>query len=402
MIEKRNMLLFLLVIVISAGFLSNAIPEVRAWEVLQHVTCKNVRGGTYETMEPVDVTSAFSINDERVCSFCLFSVVDVQQYTNFQLVTKWYDPDANMHRKDSFEIHGGSSWKSWRNISIKGQALKKGKWSVEWSFDGGPFKDSFTIGVRTANIQLAGVLASLSANVLIDGKPSGAILGSERKSFEFLEGERYKITIDEYVSGATGVRYHCSDNTWTIYSEGPLTESHEFTYETEFQLTVDSPYGTVTGAGWYKKGSTASFSVSPTTPLEGLLGTLGGKRVFQRWTGDSSVTSSSSTIVMDAPHHVTALWQEDIMMPMMIIIGLAAGGAVVVVIVIVARRKRGRIMPITPAETPTSAALPLAQEVSPVTPESPGVLTKKYCMLCGEELSSAAGFCTKCGAKQES
>jgi len=407
LVKRISLALFLLPIVISAGLLGNVIPEVKAWELLQHVICKNVKGTDYATREPVDATTKFSVADESVCLFCWFRVTEVSEFATFRLITKWYDPDGNIHKKDESELKGGY-WKSWRNISIKGQMLKKGKWAVEMSLDGGPFrnevlfKDFFTIGVRTLKIHLVGVPTSVSANVLVDGKSAGTILGAEEKSFELFEEELHTIAVDEYVLGTAGIRYHCSTNTWILTGIG-LTEWRDFTYETEYQLTVNSPYGGVIGTGWYKKDSTASFSVSPTAPLEGFLGMLGGKRVFQKWTGDSSATSPSATIVMDAPHQVTALWQEDIMMPMIIIVATMVGvGLVALAVMTARRRKRKETAPIASTLTatpviPTPPPTTIQAEVPPV-----GEATEKYCMICGQKLPTTAGYCEKCGAKQSS
>ena len=399
----------LLSIVISVVLASSVIPEVRAYQVLEHTLCKNVKGTEkYETYEVVEATNRFSIFDEKVALFCWVDISDLRASDKFKVITMWYNPGGTVHSRHESDIYGGYRWKMWRSLAISGKGLTKGKWAVEMAFDGGPFKnevlfkDFFTIGVRTATIQLVGIPESASANILIDGKSSGSILGSEKKSYEFLEELQYRITIDEYVSGAPGVRYHCSAYTWIISSSGPLIESHQFTYDIEYQLTVSSPYGEVRGGGWYGKGTTASFSVSSTAPLEGIFGMLGGKRVFQKWTGDSSSTSSSSTIVMDAPHKVTALWQEDIMMPMIIIVVLAAGVLSVIVVLIVFRRRRGEAVPIAPtaAPTPVVAPSPPIREVVSPTTEAPQVPAKAYCMICGEELSSTTGHCTRCGAKQ--
>jgi len=408
LVRRISLALLLLAIVIFAGLLGNVIPEVKAWELLQHVTCKTVKGTNYATWEPVNEASVFSVADEKVCILVWFSVEEVPESTKLRVIMTWYNPDGMMHVKYEAEIHGGSRWKWWRALMVKGQALKKGKWAVEMSLDGGPFrnevlfKDFFTIGVRTLKIHLVGVPTSVSANVLVDGKSAGTILGAEEKSLELFEEELHTIAVDEYVLGTAGIRYHCSTNTWILTGIG-LTEWRDFTYETEYQLTVNSPYGSVIGTGWYKKDSTASFSVSPTAPLEGLLGMLGGKRVFQKWTGDSSVTSPSATIVMDAPHQVTALWQEDIMMPMIIIVAIMVGvGLVALAVMSARRRKRKETAPIASTVTatpviPTPPSTTIRAEVPPV-----GEATEKYCMICGQKLPTTADYCEKCGAKQPS
>ena len=72
----------------------------------------------------------------------------------------------------------------------------------------------------------------------------------------------------------------------------------------QFELTVDSPYGTTVGAGWYNATSDATFSVSPQT----VAGAPGARYVFDGWTRDSNATSASSTLIMDGPRSVNAVW----------------------------------------------------------------------------------------------
>jgi hypothetical protein len=46
-------------------------------------------------------------------------------------------------------------------------------------------------------------------------------------------------------------------------------------------------------------------------PETGLLGSLGGKRVFQEWSGDLISDSRIATIEMDGPKTVEAKWTTD-------------------------------------------------------------------------------------------
>ncbi|MHC3129498.1 MAG: DNRLRE domain-containing protein [Candidatus Bathyarchaeota archaeon] len=88
-----------------------------------------------------------------------------------------------------------------------------------------------------------------------------------------------------------------------IISEFVLT-SYTANYQTQYYLSVDSDYGSPAGEGWYDSGSTSSFEVASTVAVS-----EGTRVAFTRWSGDSSSTSSSSTLVMDAPKQVSAEWQ---------------------------------------------------------------------------------------------
>ena len=90
-------------------------------------------------------------------------------------------------------------------------------------------------------------------------------------------------------------------------------------YQTQHYLTVNSDYGDPEGQGWYDDGDMATFSV--TSPLGGIV-----RKVFTKWSGDSTATSPSTTIQMDEPKTVTANWRDDYLFLYILI-----GGIVVVV-----------------------------------------------------------------------
>lgn len=72
-------------------------------------------------------------------------------------------------------------------------------------------------------------------------------------------------------------------------------------YATQYQLVVDSPFGSPKGSGYYDAGSTAEFSV--TSPVGFLV-----QQVFVKWEGDFTGTSPQGSITMDAPKIVHATW----------------------------------------------------------------------------------------------
>ena len=72
----------------------------------------------------------------------------------------------------------------------------------------------------------------------------------------------------------------------------------------EYELIVDNGgQGVASGSGWYTAGDTAPFSINPTTVVDGST-----QYMFLAWYGDSSSTSASDSIAMNAPKTVTATW----------------------------------------------------------------------------------------------
>jgi len=86
---------------------------------------------------------------------------------------------------------------------------------------------------------------------------------------------------------------------------GPTTITG--TYETQYYLTVSSPYGSPSGSGWYNAGSPAGFDVS--SPASGGPGT---QYVFSVWAGTGAGSYSGShnpeSVTMNNPITETASW----------------------------------------------------------------------------------------------
>jgi len=96
-----------------------------------------------------------------------------------------------------------------------------------------------------------------------------------------------------------------SGPTSPITITGPVTITGN--YITQYYLTVDSPYGTPGGAGWYDNCTTA-YATLDTDAVDHLIGTRG---VFMHWSGDASGTdyTTSDPIHMDGPKTATANWK---------------------------------------------------------------------------------------------
>jgi len=137
-------------------------------------------------------------------------------------------------------------------------------------------------------------------------------------------GNYTRIRFDRWSDGVTE-----SNRTVTVQSASAY--EYEALYVTQYLLSIESEQGTASGQGWYDANSTAAFSVNDVEPMNGLLGLLDGKLIFQGWFENQSTltTSSSGIIVMNQAHALTAKWQADYSMPITIII------AVVIVIALV-------------------------------------------------------------------
>ncbi len=123
-------------------------------------------------------------------------------------------------------------------------------------------------------------------------------------------GSTAQFSVNSPISHGSGSQYACvgyggdvsgSGSSGQIAMTGPKTV--RFRWQLQYQLTVNSAYGSVHGAGWYGNGTTAAFNVSPPSDP-------GVRYTFQGWTGDFSATTPSGSLIMDGPKTVTANWSR--------------------------------------------------------------------------------------------
>jgi hypothetical protein len=77
-------------------------------------------------------------------------------------------------------------------------------------------------------------------------------------------------------------------------------------YAAYYQFHVVSLIGNTTGSGWYRSGSSATYSIDETSS--------GGPFVYQRftgWTGSFSSNQPSGSAVINSPESITAQWSTD-------------------------------------------------------------------------------------------
>ncbi len=158
----------------------------------------------------------------------------------------------------------------------------------------------------TVSISIAGLPSTLTTNVYIDGGLNGTISGGQTRSFTFsASGNFHSITVDFYVpnsAGANGTRYFVKSASWSFSSAG----SNVFTYMAQYYLTVQTPYSSLSGQGWYDSGSTPHATVKDQEVNEG----QGTRQVFAGWTQDASGTALiSNDINMNGPKTAVATWK---------------------------------------------------------------------------------------------
>lgn len=242
-----------------------------------------------------------------------------------------------------------------------------------------------TIGAQPAN-----------ATVTVDGV---AYTGGQLPTvFTWDPGSSHVFQVNPTIQGSSGVRY-----VFVQWSDGSTDTSRTLTatqdtaltaeYKTQYQLIVVSDLGDPQGAGWYDSGTQATFSVASPQLQSGLVGTLGGKMVFQSWTGDSNAATTSASVVMDRPKMVTATWTTDNTQPYILLGALAAGIAVIIAVsILMFRRKRAVVSPLGQMQTPAG----MEQRWPPTAP-GPAM---KFCKYCGKPISGYARFCKACGRPQ--
>jgi hypothetical protein len=129
-----------------------------------------------------------------------------------------------------------------------------------------------------------------------------------------------------------------SGNPTRFTVDGPATVVAR--YATTYNITVSSPFGTVSGSGWHAAGSSVEISVTPTyVPNAGTLGYLGLGMTFDHWSGSFDSTSSKTTIAVNGPIQAKAVWRED---RSRFLLGVAIIAGLALLLTLRARGKRRR------------------------------------------------------------
>jgi len=170
------------------------------------------------------------------------------------------------------------------------------------------YPDRFKLEVNTD-----GLPSYLSTETILDEYLNVTIFGNKQYAFNLPnELKPYNITVDRYIDGGEGMRFHCENYTRSFYglSRG---EKLTFVYEPQYYLKIISEFGEPQGEGWYDNNVTA-FAV-----MQGVSNHPGDYEInlnntradFKGWSGDASgFGEKSEKILMDKPKTVLAEWEK--------------------------------------------------------------------------------------------
>jgi len=74
-------------------------------------------------------------------------------------------------------------------------------------------------------------------------------------------------------------------------------------WKTQYLVTVQSEYGSATGAGWHDAGSSVQLSIQPEVDYNNET-----RRIFTGWVGDVSGNSTDVTLTISEPINAVAQW----------------------------------------------------------------------------------------------
>jgi hypothetical protein len=109
----------------------------------------------------------------------------------------------------------------------------------------------------------------------------------------------------------------------------PTVAIAEYTFEIKYKIKAESKFGHITlnkPDGWYFKGEEAIVSIEPEIPMDGWMGTLGGKMVFNGWYSEKGLESKDATFkfIVEEPKNLKAEWKIDESKPIIIVLTLIA------------------------------------------------------------------------------
>ena len=163
---------------------------------------------------------------------------------------------------------------------------------------------SFDVAPNTydVSISLNGVPTQYSAGVQVDGQSQGTIGGGQIQKLSFKLNTSHVVSVDQYVSGDTGVRYYCSQNTLNVSSTGSFT----FSYQAQYQFIVQTDPSGITqmgGGGWFPAGT----SVQTTQAPQVVAGGTGTQYAFKGWQiNGTPQTANPLSITLDKPYTAVA------------------------------------------------------------------------------------------------
>jgi hypothetical protein len=169
----------------------------------------------------------------------------------------------------------------------------------------------------------------------VDGK--SYLPGDLPASFTWLSGTANRFDIPIQASTGEGERL-----VFTSWNDGnksvsrTISQGGEYTanYKAQYKLTIESPYGSPKGEGWYDSGSEAIISIAST---EGKI----IQHIFTGWSGGLTGRKTTASVTMDKPKTIKANWESDYLRLYLLIAGfIALIGTTTAVMVYIRNKKK--------------------------------------------------------------
>ncbi|MDG6981653.1 MAG: hypothetical protein JRN51_11160 [Nitrososphaerota archaeon] len=166
---------------------------------------------------------------------------------------------------------------------------------------------TYTVRVVSDSGPLAGVPVNFTyggRTAMLDTGQSGAAV------FGTLNDTATSISVPEQIQPSDQTRYvfvgigNSTGRAISVTASAPMNFTAR--YATYYQFRVLSPIGNTTGSGWYRSGTSATYSIYETSS--------GGPLVYQMfsgWTGSFSSDLASGSTVITSPEFITAQWGTD-------------------------------------------------------------------------------------------
>lgn len=138
--------------------------------------------------------------------------------------------------------------------------------------------------------------------------------GTPTPSAQVNAGDSFSVSVTS-PEGDTSHRWICTgfsidggasvSGTSYVFADVQADHTITFNWQEQYYLTVISPVGSTTGAGWYNVGTTTAVSVSSTVSTGS-----DTREVFAGWGGDASGAGlTSDLITIDSAKTATATWE---------------------------------------------------------------------------------------------
>ena len=203
--------------------------------------------------------------------------------------------------------------------------------SATWGF--GKLDARTSTGFFRKILVFDGIPATINLSLRVNGSEIMQVPGGSWADIYYLKGTTVNVSFDHEIQAAVDTRYEFQ-NANSTGTSNPLVI---ISYTPQYLLTVNSPFGPTSGAGWYDANSNATVAAPEIVPAPGLLGYLGAQYVLTYW-ATSRQGTSSNLILMDGPKSVTASYTPTISEQIFLEI-IAVSTIVVVSAVAFARRK---------------------------------------------------------------